>query len=59
MIVETATILERMLRDTAAAHGRYEEKELGGVYDTAWPAWYAEHLAETLAREGYSLVSAG
>lgn len=58
LTVETVDLLERMLRETAAAHGRYEEEQLGGVYDTDWPAWYAQHLAEALAREGYRLVPA-
>lgn len=58
LTVETVDLLERMLRETAAAHGRYEDEQLGGVYDTDWPAWYAAHLAGTLAREGFRLVPA-
>jgi|GEM_PF-2357823 len=27
-----------------AAHGVYEEGELGGVYDQQWPQWYAAYL---------------
>jgi len=35
-----------LLRETEAAHGAYETNVLGGVYDEAWPAWYAAHLLE-------------
>jgi hypothetical protein len=36
--------LEQALRDTAAAHGRYEQ-ELGHD-DQDWPSWYAAHMAK-------------
>jgi hypothetical protein len=33
-----------LLRETETAHGAYETNDLGGVYDEAWPAWYAAYL---------------
>ena len=33
-----------LLSETGAAHGVYEERELNGVYDQNWPAWYAAYL---------------
>jgi hypothetical protein len=38
--------LANLLDKTQAAHGAYEERELNGVYDQAWPAWYAAYLVE-------------
>ncbi len=35
-----------LLRQAGAAHGEYEERELGGVYDERWPEWYAAYLVE-------------
>ena len=35
-----------LLVETGQAHGRYEEGELHGVYDQAWPAWYASYAVE-------------
>src|SRR5215213_1755638 len=35
-----------LLRETETAHGAYETNVLGGVYDEAWPAWYAAYLLE-------------
>lgn len=35
-----------LLRQAGAAHGVYEERELGGVYDERWPEWYAAYLVE-------------
>lgn len=29
-----------------AAHGEYEATELNGVYDAAWPEWYATWAVE-------------
>ena len=45
-----------LLSETETAHGAYETAELGGVYDEAWPAWYAAYavdhgLGELLGRE--------
>ena len=35
-----------LLARAGAAHGIYEERELGGVYDERWPEWYAAYLVE-------------
>ena len=35
-----------LLRQTEMAHGAYETDVLGGSYDDAWPAWYAEYLLD-------------
>ncbi|MFD7022618.1 hypothetical protein [Promicromonospora sukumoe] len=49
-------ILLDLLKKAATAHGVHEEKELGGVYDEAWPEWYAEHMTRALAEQGYRIV---
>jgi hypothetical protein len=49
-------ILLGLLEQAAAAHGVHEQEELGGVYDEAWPEWYAAHMARALAEQGYRLV---
>jgi len=54
----TTVLLVDQLKATAAAHGVHEKNELGGVYDDDWPQWYAAHMAEALARQGYQLVRA-
>lgn len=54
----TAGILTEALKRTAAAHGVYEEEVLNGVYDDDWPQWYAEHMARTLASDGFRLTTA-
>jgi hypothetical protein len=51
-------ILLDLLRQAAAAHGIHEQEDLGGVYDEAWPEWYAAHMAGALAERGYRLVPA-
>lgn len=33
-----------LLSRAGAAHGVYEERELGGVYDQQWPRWYGAYL---------------
>jgi hypothetical protein len=33
-----------LLGRAGSAHGAYEERELGGVYDEQWPQWYAAFL---------------
>lgn len=35
-----------LLGKAGAAHGVFEERELNGVYDQEWSAWYAAHLIE-------------
>jgi hypothetical protein len=47
-----------LLKQAAAAHGVHEKEDLGGVYDEAWPEWYAEHMTRTLAERGYRIVPA-
>ncbi len=44
-IVETEAI-DALLVRAAAAHGEFEETELQGVYDQAWPRWYAAYAVE-------------
>jgi hypothetical protein len=38
--------LTALLTETEAAHGVYESNELKGVYDQAWPSWYADYAVE-------------
>ncbi len=38
--------IANLLGEAGAAHGAYEERELNGVYDRIWPAWYAAYLVE-------------
>ena len=40
----TEATLAALLRATNAAHGAYETRSLGGVYDQQWAAWYARYL---------------
>jgi hypothetical protein len=35
-----------LLAEAEAAHGVYETTELDGVYDQAWPEWYARYAVE-------------
>ena len=35
-----------LLEETERAHGEYETRELGGVYDENWPRWYAGYAVE-------------
>ena len=37
-------VLLDLLRQAAAAHGIHEQEDLGGVYDEAWPEWYAAYM---------------
>ncbi|MDB5541513.1 MAG: hypothetical protein JWQ89_3240 [Devosia sp.] len=48
-------VLLAALKGAAKAHGAYEAKELGGVYDDNWPQWYAEHMTHALGEAGYRL----
>lgn len=52
----TTDIILDALNRAATAHGVYEAEVLGGVYDAGWPQWYAEHMARTLAEEGYRIT---
>jgi len=38
--------VQALLDQAEAAHGVYETAELNGVYDQAWPSWYAEYAVE-------------
>ena len=35
-----------LLSQAETAHGIYETRVLGGVYDEEWPAWYAAYLLD-------------
>jgi len=35
-----------LLREAETAHGTYETNVLAGIYDEAWPAWYAAYLLD-------------
>lgn len=51
----TTEVLLDALGRAAVAHGVHEAEDLGGVYDTDWPRWYAEHMTRTLEDGGYRL----
>lgn len=55
----TPTITEAVVLDAltraAAAHGEYEANELGGIYDEAWPDWYARHMSASFHDAGFRL----
>src|SRR5689334_19422568 len=40
------TALVALLHQAEAAHGRYEDAELGGMRDAQWPHWYARYLED-------------
>jgi hypothetical protein len=46
MTGDRAAAVEALLVQTATAHGVFEETELQGVYDQAWPRWYATYAVE-------------
>ena len=46
MTAERVQALHELLLETEAAHGAYEATTLNGVYDEAWPRWYAEYAVE-------------
>ena len=46
MTVDRAEAVGALLSETEAAHGAYETIELNGVYDHAWPSWYAAYAVE-------------
>ncbi|MDR2998836.1 MAG: hypothetical protein LBU78_12055 [Microbacterium sp.] len=54
---QATELFDVLLRETASAHGEYEEEHLGGIYDEDWPSWYAAFLARALAERGYVLSS--
>ena len=57
MAQSTTEILTDALKQAATAHGVYEAEVLGGVHDTEWPQWYAEHMTGTLAEAGQRLTA--
>jgi hypothetical protein len=38
--------IEALLQQAEQAHGVYEAEQLNGVYDEAWPRWYADYVVE-------------
>jgi hypothetical protein len=46
MALDATEAVSRLLADTEAAHGRFEETELKGVYDQDWPSWYAAYAVD-------------
>jgi hypothetical protein len=46
MTADRIEAVNALLVETMAAHGRFEETELNGVYDQEWPRWYAAHAVE-------------
>jgi hypothetical protein len=55
---EPGEVLLSLLKQAATAHGVHEQENLGGVYDEAWPEWYAAHMARALVEQGYRIVPA-
>jgi len=53
-----AAYLEQLLVETAEAHGRFEEQQLGGERDEQWPRWYAAYMARVLVERGVELSTA-
>jgi hypothetical protein len=54
-MIDDREVILRLLKETAAAHGRHEADELGGVFDEEWPEWYSTYLADRLHAEGLRL----
>ena len=46
MALDPTHAVSRLLEETKAAHGRFEETELKGVYDQEWPSWYATYAVD-------------
>ena len=46
MTGERTDAIDDLLVRAEQAHGAYEAEELNGVYDQAWPRWYAEYVVE-------------
>jgi hypothetical protein len=60
MEVDRVETISGLLIEAEKAHGAYEATELNGVYDEAWPRWYAGYLVEHGIGEQLSRdVSAG
>jgi hypothetical protein len=43
---DTIAKIAQLLAQAGSAHHHFEQTELKGVYDQAWPEWYANHLLE-------------
>ena len=46
MTTDRIAQIEELLARAESAHGVYESTELNGVYDEAWPRWYAQYAVE-------------
>ena len=46
MEADRPTAVAALLRQAEGAHATYEADELDGVYDEAWPRWYATYAVE-------------
>ena len=46
MTDERVTAIRALLGEAEAAHGAYETRDLGGVYDREWAQWYAGYLVD-------------
>ena len=46
MEADRPTAVATLLRKAEEAHGVYEADTLNGVYDEAWPRWYATYAVE-------------
>lgn len=44
--MDKVQVIAELLSRTGAAHGGYEMTVLNGVYDEAWPDWYAAWAIE-------------
>ena len=42
----TITPIAQLLAQAGSTHHRFEQTVLNGIYDEAWPDWYAGHLLE-------------
>jgi hypothetical protein len=46
MNANAVTQIARLLSQAGSAHHHYEQTILKGVYDQAWPEWYANYIIE-------------
>ncbi|CAN5506725.1 hypothetical protein BH20CHL7_BH20CHL7_13340 [soil metagenome] len=46
MTADRIGALEALLAQAGAAHTVFEREELDGVYDEAWPQWYAAYAID-------------
>lgn len=47
MTSDTVAAIAALLTRAESAHAAYEATELNGVYDEAWPAWYADYAVRS------------